>query len=133
MLDVVSQAGQAHWLAGVEGFTIGGSNRPAPIGRLVAKLVEQGRPGGRPALDELASIALNRGQLLIPPAADIQHKGRSLNYAKVDAVVVHNAPRMVWLTRQVTFGQLRPEPGRLDQFDGRQMIGMSINPIRGKN
>src|SRR6478672_5224832 len=122
-------ARQADGLATVEWLAIADANRFAPIGRLVAKLIEKSGWLGRPAVDELALIAANGRQLFVPIGADVEHKGWLRGVLQMHAVVIEDPVRMPRLARHVGLRQLGPEPGRLDKLRRGHVIRMSIDPV----
>src|SRR5439155_26965947 len=67
-------ARQAKRLATMKRLAISNADCFAPISRLLAKLIEKSRRLSRSPLDELAVIATNRRQLLLPIGADIEHE-----------------------------------------------------------
>src|SRR5262245_6466913 len=131
-LDEPPHARQPDRLPTLIRLAVAHADRLAPVGRLVAELVEKGRRLLRAAFDELARVATDGRELFLPMVADVEHKGGLGCELQVHAVVVVNPQRVPGLARHVGLRQLGPEAGILNELRRRDVIRMSIDPVRGQ-
>ena len=73
---------QAQRFTGGKRFAEFCADRPAPYGRLIADLFEEGGRFLRPAFDKLTAIATDCRQFPLPKFADIEHEGRLRNHVQ---------------------------------------------------
>src|SRR5262249_37759364 len=90
------------------------ANRPPPVAGAVAHVVQQRRRRRRPALDQLRTVAAKGTHLALDRARDVHHERRLRVDAQVDAEVVEDPRRKMWLAGQVALRKLRPEAGVVD-------------------
>ena len=121
---------ESNWLAAGERLSKSGPDEPPPIGRLVTQLFQKCGAFAVASDDELAAIAGDRGDLLRPMLANVQHECRLGSQSQMDAVIVINPRRMMRLSRHVGVGEFRPESGVLNQLGGGDMVRMRIDPVR---
>ena len=64
---------------------------------------------------------------------DIYNERGLRNQFEMNTVVIEDSGWMEWLSRDIGLGQFAPKPSRLDQLRRRDMIRVSIRPVRCKN
>src|SRR6188768_243912 len=93
-LDQHLHAAETDGFAGVVGLAVADADRFAKVSRFIAELIEEGWRFRRPAFDELAVKAADRGELAVPVLTDVEDKRRLGGVLKMHTVIVVDSPRM---------------------------------------
>src|SRR5262245_27253665 len=118
----IAQSTQPDFFAAGEWLAIGPADRPAPVARPVAHVIEDRWRGGRPALDQLRVIAGQGAHFRLDVRADVEDECGARVIAQMDAEVVEDARRVERFAGEVSFSQLRPEPRRIDESAGGDVV-----------